>query len=241
MEENSLDYIFGTDLEIFQGSKHFRFSLDSMLIANYVKLKSNVKVLDLGSGNGIIPLILAYRDNTIQIEGIEVQKSVAELATRNILHNGLDKQINLIVDDLRNIDMYFENEMFDIVVSNPPYFSPSNGMTSLKEEYAYARHELNGSISDFVEVAAKMLKFRGSAYFVYNSNRLAEFFAILKGNNLEPKRIKFVHPKQKNNSNTFLLKATKGSKEGLIVEPSLIVYKNGAYTEELIKMVKGEY
>ena len=240
MADNKLDYIFGTDLEVFQGSKHFRFSLDSVLLANYVKLKPNIKVLDLGTGNGIIPLILAYREKAITIEGIEIQKSVVDLAKRNVSHNQLDNQINLLVDDLRNINKYFEHESFDIVVSNPPYFSPKDGMTSMKEEYAYARHELNGSISDFIEAASKMLKYRGSAYFIYNSNRLTEFCNILKLNNLEPKRLRFVHPKKDNNSNIFLLKATKGSKTGLIVEPSLTVYNNNTYSDELIRLVKGE-
>lgn len=241
MADSKLDYIFGTDLEVFQGSKHFKFSLDSVLVANYVKLKPNIRVLDLGSGNGIIPLILACREKTVTIEGIEIQKSVANLANKNVLHNHLEKQINFVVDDLRNINKYFEHESFHVVVSNPPYFSPKDGMTSNKEEYAYARHELNGNISDFVEAATKMLKYRGSAYFIYNSNRLTEFFSILRSNNLEPKRLRFIHPKKKSNSNIFLLKATKGSKTGLIVEPSLTVYNNTTtYTEELIRMVKGE-
>lgn len=240
MEDKSIDYIFGTDLEVFQDSRHFKFSLDSILVANYVKLKSNIKVLDLGSGNGIIPLILAYREKTVTVEGIEIQKSVVDLAEKNVLHNQLENRINFVVDDLRNIDDHFEQESFDIVVSNPPYFSPDDGMTSKREEYAYARHELNGNISDFVETATKMLKYRGSAYFIYNSNRLTEFLSVLRFNNLEPKRLKFVHPKKDTHSNIFLLKATKGSKTGLIVEPSLTVYDNNAYSDELIKMIKGE-
>jgi tRNA1(Val) A37 N6-methylase TrmN6 len=234
----SLDYIFGTDIKIYQNEKHFKFSLDAVLLANYIKVKSGINILDLGTGNGVIPLILASKNDSVNICGIEIQKDVASLARKSVKYNGLEDRINIVNEDLREIDTMYKMESFDMVVSNPPYFAKNDGQPSQNNNHAFARHELNGCISDFVETATKMIKYRGSAYFVYNSNRLVEFLKLLSKNSLEPKRIKFIHAKKNIKSNIFLVKATKGANEGIIVESNLIVYDKDGYTNELINMVK---
>ncbi len=242
MSNVTLDYIFGTNLKIYQDSRFFKFSLDSILLANYINLRNNINILDLGTGNGVIPLVLASKNESVLIDGVEIQSGVSTLAKRSVLHNGFEKRVKIIEMDLREIDNLYERESFDIVVSNPPYFSKNNGQPSETDSYAFARHELNGSIKDFIVTASNMLKYRGSAYFVYNSDRLSEFLSLLSMNKLEPKKLKFIHARKNIKSNIFLVKATKGANQGLIVEPSLSVYEKQNYTKDLLNIVNiGDY
>lgn len=239
MENNlSLDRIMGTEIAIFQDPKTFRFSIDSVLISRFANIKSSQKILDLGSGNGVITLILSDLNKDNEITGIEINPYLVQLANRSIEYNN-QKSTEVLCGDIRSIEEVFPHEHYDIVISNPPYFSINEGEISKNKNFAFARHEVNGTLEDFVFATSKMLKYRGKAYFVYTSSRIVDLLYLCRENGLEPKRLKFVHSKDDNNSNIFLIELIKGSAKGIIIEPNLIIYREDSYTDELLNFIKG--
>ena len=232
-----LDY---NDLKIVQDDNYFNFSLDSVLLPNFVKINKNTKnILDLGTGNAPIPMILTTLTDA-KIYGIEIQKEVYELAVESIKMNQLENRINLINDNIKNLDKYFEPNSFDVIVSNPPYFKYSE-KSNINEsiQKTIARHEKEITLSEIVATAKKYLNNNGIFALVHRTDRLIEIIEEFRKNNIEPKKIRLIYPKQNEESNMVLIEGRKNGNTGLKILPPLIVHReNGDYSDEVKKMFK---
>ena len=236
-----LNDLLGYDnLKIYQDTEWFSFSLDSVLLPNFVTLNKNTKkILDLGTGNAPIPMILSTITDA-KIFGIEIQKDVYELAVESIKYNNLEDRIKIINDDMKNLDKYFNPNYFDVIISNPPYFKIEE--KSKKNDNIHkviARHEEKIKIEDIILIAKKYLDNNGFFALVHRTDRLIEILDLLKKNNLEPKRIKFIYPKKESNSNMFLIECRKNGNPGLKVEKPLYVHNNnGDYLDEINELFR---
>ena len=235
-----LDY---KGMKIVQDDTYFNFSLDSVLLPNFVTIKSNTnKILDLGTGNAPIPLIFSRLNEKADIYGIEIQKEVYDLAVESVKMNNLENRIHIINDDMKNLDKYFEINSFDIIVSNPPYFK-INEESNLNEciEKTIARHELKINLDDIVRIANKFLKNNGVFAMVHRTDRLIEIIETMRKYNIEPKRLRLIYPKENTESNMILIEGRKNGNVGLKVLPSLIAHENnGEYSKEVKEMFKKE-
>ena len=239
MEKVINDLVGYDGLKIVQVNEYFNFSLDSVLLASFIQLKKDDKIIDLGTGNAPIPLILSTKTNE-EIIGIEVQKEIYDLAVESVKLNKLESQIKIKNLDIKNLLSEYNSESFNIVISNPPYFKKTEeSVLNENNVKAIARHEILINLEEIIMIASKLLKNRGSFYLVHRTDRLAEIIEVLKKNKLEPKRIRFIFPKKNSESNLFLLEARKNSNIGLKVLSPLIVHdENLNYTEEVLKMFK---
>ena len=226
------------NLKIVQNPDWFSFSLDSVLLPNFVTLNKNVKnILDLGTGNAPIPMILSTMTKA-NIYGIEIQKDIFEMAEESVKMNGLDSQIKLINDDMKKLDEYFEANFFDVIISNPPYFRLEE--LSKKNEDVHktiARHEEKITLSELISIARKFLNNNGVFAMVHRSDRFIEIIEEMRKNNIEPKRVQFIYPKQNTDSNMVLIEGRKNGKTGLIIKEPLYIHdENGEYLEEINKL-----
>lgn len=232
-----LDY---NNLKIVQDDNYFNFSLDSVLLPNFVKLNKNTKkILDLGTGNAPIPMILSTMTNA-EIYGVELQKEIYELAVESLKINKLENRINLINDNIKNLDKYFEPNSFDVIVSNPPYFKYSE-KSNINEtiQKTIARHEKEITLSELVSIAKKYLDNNGTFAIVHRTDRLIEIIEEFRKNNIEPKRIRLIYPKEGEESNMVLIEGRKNGNIGLKILPPLIAHnKNSDYTDEVKNMFK---
>lgn len=229
-----LDY---KNLKIVQNTDMFNFSLDSVLLPNFVTLNKNTaKILDIGCGNAPIPLILSTRTSA-KIIGVEIQKDVYELALKTVKMNDLDKQIEIINDDINNIYTYFETESFDTVVCNPPYFKVATTPNLNTIEYkTIARHEIKLNLEQIINIAKKVLKNNGNIAMVHRPERLSDIITIMRKNNIEPKRIRFVYPKETKEANILLIEGVKNGRPGLkILSPLYSHCENGEYSKQIKK------
>ena len=229
-----LDSILGYDnLSIYQNSNYFSFSLDSIILANYSTIRMrDKKIVDFCTGNGVVPLILSRRTKS-KICGVEIQKKLVELAKKSVVYNNLEEQIEIILDDVLKFSKNHLNE-FDLVLCNPPYFKVEDNST-FNESYEkmIARHEIFINLSAICNCAKSVLKDHGSFYLIHRSDRLIEILEELRKNNLEPKKIKFVHEKINKPSFLVLIESQKCGKVGLKVDKPLIQYDvNGNETDE---------
>ena len=229
-----LDDILGySNLKIYQNSDYFAFSLDSIILANYCNIRMrDKKIVDFCTGNGVIPLILTRRTKA-EIFGVEIQKNLADLAIKSVSYNGLENQIRIINEDVKDFSKKNISK-FDLVLCNPPYFK-LNEKSSLNESYEkkIARHEIMIDIEGVCDCAKKVLKDNGNLCLVHRSERLMEIIEILRKNNFEPKRIKFVHETIEKESTLVLIEAQKLGKVGLKIDKPLILYNiDGSLTDE---------
>ena len=232
-----LDY---SNLKIVQDDEWFNFSLDSVLLPNFVKINKNTKnILDLGTGNAPIPMILSTMTDA-QIYGIELQKEVYDLAIESLKINKLENKIKLINDNIKNLDKYFEPNSFDIIVSNPPYFKYSeNSNINESMQKTIARHEKEITLSEIVFAAKKFLNNNGTFAMVHRTDRLIEIIEEFRKNNIEPKRIRLIYPKVGEESNMVLIEGRKNGNVGLKILPPLIAHnKDGEYSDEVKEMFK---
>lgn len=231
------NYIFGyPNLFVFQDDNLFKMSLDSVLLSNFVKLKKNGLILDIGTGNAPIPIILSTKTNS-KIIGVEIQKNIYELAKKSILENKLNNQIELINDDIKKVYNKFSSDSFDTIVSNPPYFKVTKNLNN-KNELSIARHELCLNVLEIIEISKKLLKNKGNLALVIRPERLIEVIELMKKNNIEPKKIQFIYPKKGKESNILLIEGIKNGKPGLKVLDPLYVYENDNYSKEILEYVR---
>lgn len=232
------DLLNYSDLKIVQDDDYFNFSLDSVLLPNFVKINSRTKnILDLGTGNAPIPMILSTMTNA-NIYGIELQKEIFEMAKESLKINNLEDKITLINDNMKNLDKYFPVNYFDVIVSNPPYFR-LNEMSNVNEtiQKTIARHEKEITLEEIVQIAKKFLNNNGTFAMVHRTDRLIEIIEEFRKNNIEPKRIQLIYPKENTESNMVLIEGRKNGNIGLKILPPLIAHKqNGEYSEEVKKM-----
>ena len=229
-----LDDLERNGYKIIQNPDVFCFGMDAVLLSGFVKTGEGTRVLDLGCGNGIIPILLAAKTGAAHITGLELQEYSADMAERSVQLNKLEERVSIVRGDIKEVVGRFEAASFDTVTSNPPYIKGGNGLTNPDEPRAIARHELKCSLEDVVLAVKYLLKPGGAFFLVHRPQRLAEIFICLSRNGLEPKRMKLVHPFLDHEPNMVLLEARRGGRPQLNIEKPLIVYKSeGVYTDEI--------
>ena len=232
------DLVNYDNLKIVQNKNYFNFSLDSILLPNFVNLTPNTKkIIDLCTGNAPVPLILSTKTDA-QIYAVELQKEIYELAKETLEINQLDSRIELINDDAKNMLNKFETDTFDVITCNPPYFKKDdNSIINENMVKSIARHEIKIELGDIIIIAKKLLKNGGSLCIVHRTDRLIDIIDLMKKNNIEPKRIRLIYPKYGENSNLVLIDGRKNGKSGLkILAPLYVHNDDGTYTEEVLKM-----
>ncbi len=233
-----INYLLGyKNLKIYQDTDMFNFSLDSVLLPNFITLNKRVtNILDIGTGNAPIPLILSTKTEA-KIIGVEIQKEVSLLAQKSVELNKLEKQIEIINGDINEVAKTLPQNYFDIITSNPPFFElKENSHLNEKEYKTLARHEVTLNINQLCQIAKKLLKNGGTLDIVHRPERLLDILKTMRENNIEPKKIRFVHPKKNTNANIVLIEGVLNAKKGLKIKPPLISHKaNGEYTEEIKK------
>ena len=226
------------DVVIYQDDEWFRFSLDSVILADFVNIRlSDKKIIDLCTGNAPIPMLLSYRTKG-KIYGVEIQKEVYELGLKSVSENNMNEQIELINDDIKNFALITESDSFDVVVCNPPYFKThDDSRINDNKVKSIARHEIFLNLDDIFKVSRKILKNGGTFAMVHRPSRLVEIIIKMKEYGIEPKRVQFVYPKEGSESNILLIEGTKNGKEGLkILSPLVVHNEDGSYREEIRKM-----
>lgn len=232
------DLVGYKNLKIYQEEDWFRFSLESILLPNFVTVNLKTKnIIDLCTGNAPIPLVLSTKTKA-KIYGVEIQSDVYNLGLESVLYNKLDNQIQLINDDVKNLKKYFNSEYFDIVTVNPPYFKYKE--TSIKNDDNHktlARHEKSLNLEDIIKISRYLLKNNGRLAMVHRTERLVEVLECLKDNNLIPKKIQFIYPNYEQESKLFMIEAVKNGNDGLKMLAPLYVHNNdGSYRDEILKM-----
>ena len=218
----------------------FQFSLDSVLLPNFVTLNKNIKkILDIGTGNAIIPIILSTK-TPAKITAVELQKEVYLLAKKSIKLNNLENQIELINDDIKNYYLNQETETFDVITCNPPYFKVNKDSHFNKSDYkTIARHEVALNLDDIMKIAVKLLKNKGIIAIVHRPERMIDIIQSMKKYNIEPKKIRFVHPNKNKEANIILIEGRKNGQPGIkVLNPIYSHEKNGKYTNEIQKYFK---
>lgn len=235
----TFDGLFEGEIKFLQPRDGYRFSVDAPILAFFVKIKGEERIIDLGTGNGVILIILGKKyPHLKELWGIEIQRELFELAQENVKLNGLSERIRVIQGDVREIKRYFSPQSFQVVISNPPYYPVSWGRINPQDKKALARHEILGTIEDFLEATSYLLKERGRCYFIYPQKRAITLFVEMRKRRLEPKRLRFVHPKPKEEAKMVLIEGLKGGGEGLVVEPPLYIFdEKGSYTEEMTPII----
>lgn len=225
-------------LKIIQDTDGFRFGIDSVLLTEFARdIKKNSKLVDLGTGTGIISILLSKKVFPSEIVAVEKQKEVADMAKRSVELNGLAKLISIENCDIK--DLKLNKNYYDVVVTNPPYKKLGTGINAKNEKQQISRFETTANLDDWIKCASNLLNSKGLFYMVYRTDRLTELFSILKKYNLEIKRIRFVHSKVEEQSKMVLIKAVKGGGEFIKIEKPLIIYnENGTYTDEIMNIYK---
>lgn len=228
------------NLKIFQNTEWFSFSLDSVLLASFVKVNKKTKIIDFCTGNAPIPIFL-HNKTSEKIIGVELQKEVYELAKKSVSINKLDSKIQIINMDVKKLADVYESDTFDLITCNPPYFKYKKVSNINKNEIkSIARHEINISLDDIFCIAKKILKNNGKIAMVHRTERLIDIISSMKKNNIEPKRIKLVYPRENSESNLILIEGSKNGNPGLKIERSIIVHNSdGSYKDNIIKMFSG--
>ena len=230
------NYLRGYEnLKIIQDTEMFNFSLDSVLLPNFITINKNInKILDIGTGNAPIPLILSTKTKA-HITEVEIQKDVAQMAQESVKINNLEKQITIINDDIKKNK--FEAESFDIITCNPPYFEVKDQSKFNKNDYkTIARHEINLTLDELLKIARKILKNNGIIGIVHRPERLLDILITMRKYNIEPKKIRFVYPKKEKEANILLIEGKKNGNKGLkILTPLYSHNADGTYTEEIKK------
>lgn len=228
-------------LRLIQNKKWFCFGIDAVLLANYCDFRKNSKVADLGTGTGIIPILLCGKKDVSRIYGIEIQREVAEMAQRSVELNDLSDKIQILNKDLKNVEDFLEVGSFDAVVTNPPYKLHGSGIINPDDKKAISRHEIKCTLEDVIKSGSKLLKHHGKFYMIHRPDRLVDIIYFLRQYKLEPKKIRFIHPKVGEKPNIFLIKAVKYSKPELKFDKPLYVYNDdGTYTDEIDEIYSRE-
>ncbi len=233
-EGERLDDLERNNLRILQRPGSFCFGMDAVLLSSFARAGKGESGIDLGTGTGIIPILMSAKTSASHITGIELLEASADMAKRSVLYNGLEDRIDIICDDLKNASKRFGNASFNFVTVNPPYMNDNHGIKNPNEALAIARHEIKCTLEDVISESSKLLKNNGRLYMVHRPHRLSEIMQLLKTYKLEPKRLRFVHPYKDKDANMVLIEAVKGGGVWLKAEPPIIVYEAaGRYTQEI--------
>lgn len=232
-----LDDLERNGYRIIQHKDKFCFGMDAVLLSGYTRVEEGERVLDLGTGTGIIPILLEAKTKGQHFTGLEIQPESADMARRSVLYNHLQDKIEIITGDIKEASQLFQKASFDVVTSNPPYMNDNHGLKNPDLPKAIARHEVLCTLEDVVREAALLLKPGGRFYMVHRPHRLVEIINELTKHKLEPKRIKLVHPYIDKDANMVLLEAVRGGKSMVKMEAPLVVYQSpGMYTDEIYEV-----
>lgn len=226
------------NLKIIQNENWFCFGIDSVLLSDFSKsIKNNSKIIDLGTGTGIISILLTAKTNPESIIGVEIQPEVADMAKRSIYLNKLENKVDIINEDIRNLDKKLHLSEFDAIVTNPPYMKENTGLKNENNTKLISRHEIKCTLEDIAKISSKLLKNHGEIYMVHRPDRLVDIMQIFRQYNLEIKEMRLVFPKENEQANLVLIKAVKNGKPFLKINKPLYVYeKTGKYTDEILKI-----
>ena len=232
-----LDDLERNGYKIIQHENKFCFGMDAVLLSGFARVKEGEQVLDLGTGTGIIPILLAGTTRGRHFTGLEIQRESADMAMRSVRYNHLDERISIIEGDIREADTLFRAASFDVITCNPPYMTEHHGLVNPGQPKAIARHEILCTLEDVLTQSARLLKPGGKFYLVHRPFRLAEIMSGMVRLGLEPKRMRLVYPYVDREPNMVLLEGLRGGRSRITVEKPLIVYsKPGVYTEEIYEI-----
>ena len=237
-EGERIDDLEYKGLKIIQNESGFCFGIDSVLISDFAKrIKKGSKVLDLGTGTGIISVLLSKKQDNLKIYGIEIQEDVAEMAGRTVKLNSLEDCITIINDNLKNLENHFPLNSIDAIVTNPPYKKNNTGLKSEEYRNLISRHEIECTLEDIIVISKRLLKDKGEFYMVNRAERLVDIISLMRKNKIEPKEIRFVHSKPNESPTLILIKGVKNAGEFLKIDKPLIIYnENGEYTDEIYEI-----
>jgi tRNA1(Val) A37 N6-methylase TrmN6 len=240
-DDERLDYLLNEEIRIIQSPSVFSFSLDAVLLAKfaYMPIQKGL-IVDLCTGNGVIPLLLSMRTKG-KIIGVEIQERLCDMAKRSVKYNGLERQIEIIHGDIKDAPKQLGYSKYDVVTCNPPYF-PTIGKEEMNKNVhlAIARHEIYCTLEDVIRVSSQLLKQGGKAAFVHRPGRLLDIITLMREHRLEPKRLRFVYPKLGKEANTILIEGIKDGNPDLKILPPLIVYNDdNEYTDEVKQLLYG--
>jgi tRNA1Val (adenine37-N6)-methyltransferase len=233
-ENERIDDLERNGYQIIQDAKRFCFGMDAVLLSGFARVKDGARVLDLGTGTGIIPILLEAKTGAAHLTGLEIQPDSADMARRSVKLNGLENKIDIVTGDLKEAGSLFDAASFDVVTSNPPYMIGQHGIANPEDAKAIARHEVLCTLRDVIEQAAKLLRPGGNFFMVHRPFRLAEIMVLLHEYKLEPKRMQLVYPYVDKEPNMVLIEANRGGRPRMTVEKPLIVYQEpGVYMPEI--------
>ena len=237
-ENERIDDLEFKNLKIIQNKDGFCFGIDSILLTDFAKnIKQNSKVIDLGTGTGIIPILLYGKTKNTKFVGVEIQPEVAEMANRSVKLNLLENNIEILNTNILELSKIYNRGSFDVVTTNPPYKKINTGVINENNKKLISRHEITASIEDFIRTASFLLKDLGEFYMVHRPDRLVDIFYEMRKNKIEPKKIKFIYPNKNKKTNLVLIKGIKNGKQFLEFENNLYVYnEDGNYTDEILKI-----
>jgi len=224
--DETLDTFFDGKLQVIQKKKGYRFSIDAVLLSQFVKIRKDERVIDLGTGCGILPLLLSRTTKARSFLGVEIQGGLAECAKKNVLLNHLENRMSILQQDLRELGRTFAPGSFDVVLSNPPYRKYRSGRINPSVEKAIARHEMRGTLEDLISVASYLLPVKGRCYFIFPAMRTVDLLMGLRSRNLEPKRLQFVHPRIGEDAKFILAESVKASGVELKIMAPLVLHES---------------
>ena len=234
-----LDDLHCKGYHLIQNPKQFCFGIDAVLLSGFARVKKGERVLDLGTGTGVIPILLAAKHDGIgaTFTGLEIQPESVEMAGRSVRLNRLADCVSIVEGDLKNAKDLFGAAQFDVVVSNPPYMNEGGGLVNPHDAKAIARHEVKCSLEDVIGAAAQVITSGGRFYMVHRPHRLVDIVSLLRQYRLEPKRIRFVHSHTKKEPSMVLIEAIKGARAMVKIGPPLVIYDDaGEYTPEIFEI-----
>lgn len=236
-EGERLDDLQIKGYEIIQHPGRFCFGMDAVLLSSFAKVKKNEKALDLGTGTGILPILLEAKNDGSYYAGLEIQEESAHMARRSVAHNNLQDKVEIVTGDIKEAAGIFGAASFEVITTNPPYMIGDHGLKNGNEALYIARHEALCTLDDILRESARILKPKGRFYMVHRPFRLPEILAKMSAAGIEPKRMRLVYPHIDKEPNMVLVEGLRGGKPRMQIEPPLIVYhKDGTYTDELLEM-----
>ena len=229
-----IDELQRNGYRIIQNPERFCFGMDAVLLSGFARAKKQERGLDLGCGNGIIPILMEAKTEGKHFTGLEIQPESADMARRSVALNGLQDRIDIVEGDIKDASKIFGASSFHVVTTNPPYMTAQHGLTNLYEANTIARHEVLCNLEDIIRESARLLMPGGRFYMVHRPFRLAEIISLMVQYRMEPKRMRLVYPYVDREPNMVLIEGLRGGKSRMTVEKPLIVYKEpGKYTDEI--------
>lgn len=240
LDNETIEDLQNDGLYIIQKKDGFRFGIDAVLLSDFAKVKKGSHIIDIGTGTGIIPILMTAKTDACTFVGLEIQKEFADMAQRSVMMNNLDS-VKIINGDIKKWEGLFSKASFDVITCNPPYMTGSAGLKNDSDSVTIARHEILCNLEDIIVACANVLKPKGSLYMIHRPGRVADIFECMRKHKIEPKMMRFVHSNYHSKPSMVMIKATRGGNAELIVERPLFVYdENGDYTDEVRDIYGGQ-